>query len=391
MTLKLNYEGDIEMKKRISIIICVILAIAILAACANTDYATNETRGESTADSSPMRRSQLAASIEPMAPSATPMPMAEMMIAEEYAYAVYDDADWGMADANYSTAGGGVGGLSTSGIVPIAEPDAGSMAEKIIYYVHASIETLKFDETIADVSVMLATYNAFIENSSVSGVDTQSRHHGWNTHRSAHFTIRVPNQQLNAMTDNLDKLGNVTHLNYNSTNITTQFFDTQSRLNSLKVQEERLLAMLSRAEDVPELIMIEERLSDVRYQIEMLTTTLTGWQREVDFSTLSINIREVEIYTEPPELHVPYWQQVANGFMNSIRNIGRFFMNLFMWLIVSAPVIIIIAVAALVGALLIRAKIRKNKKAAAKAQEELQEQTQEVASNPENQQSDNNE
>jgi len=335
-----------EMKKITTIILCVILATVFLTACAaeagNFAFMGNDSYGRATSS----------------APGdyMMPVPAPDMM----------DDGGW---DGDYysyeaeslelsfsarsQTAGGGTDTSSVS------IPEGQGITEKIIYSVFAEIETQKFDDTIDGVNAMLALYGAFIENSSISGVNLYSQFHGWNEHRYAHFTIRVPNDRLDAMTSNLSSLGNVIHENSNATNITTQFYDTQSRLNSLLVQEERLLDMLGKAEDVPDLIMIEERISDVRYQIEWLTTTLRGWQSQVDFSTVSLSIREVEQFTERVEINRTYWQQIGDGFMATIRSIGNFFMDVFMWLIVSAPVLLIIAVVLIIVFIVARKYIRK--------------------------------
>ena len=340
------------MKKRISILLLTILAAFLFTACGGAGgfAAVNDTAMWS----------------EPAAPQSMPVPQAEEYRDELALFAVLADSD---DSYNYSMGGaaGGAdyGGSNTSGsgsIVPVNSQDNEGLAEKIIYSVHVNIETIQFDETIAKVNQMLTTYNAFIESSSVSGINYESRFYGWNEFRYAYFNIRVPVNQLNSLTDNLDNLGNVTHRSNDAVNITTQFTDTQSRLNSLHIQEERLLDMLSKAEDVPDLIMIEERLSEVRYQVEMLTTMLTGWQRQVDYSTVTLSIREVEEFTEQPKINVSYWQQIANGFMATMRSIGQFFMDIFKWLIVSAPVLIMIAVIILVVLILIRQKIRSIKK-----------------------------
>ena len=346
------------MKKRISILLLVAIATILFAACGAAGYDNNS--GGETAK-------YLNSSAGGSADFAMPAPEAPMADAS-YMYESYNDeaeynyaADYDRSAGNYSTFGGGSSTGTGSSIVPVSANTNEGLAEKIIYSVHANIETLEFDESIAKVRAMLTTYNAFIETSNVSGVNYESRFHGWNEHRYAYFQIRVPVGNLNAMTENLSTLGNVTHTSNDAMNISTQFYDTQSRLTSLNIQEERLLDMLKKAEDVPDLIMIEERLSEVRYQIEMLTTTLTGWQRQVDYSTVSLSLREVEEFTEQPTFNPSYWEQISEGFIATISGIGQFFMDVFKWLIVSAPVLIIIAVLLIAAVIIIRKKIKNNK------------------------------
>ena len=239
-----------------------------------------------------------------------------------------------------------------------------NLGEMIIYTVSANIETLEFDETITAVEAMIMRYGAFIENSSVAGVTIDQPHHTWPQNRHAHFTLRVPVQQLDAMTGSLNELGNVTFLHRNAQNITTQFIDTQSRLAAFRAQEESLLNMLSRAENVEEMILVYARLAEVFHEIESMTSRLQNWQNQVDFSTLTLWINEVEQYTEIVSVQRTYWQQIGYGLGSTTRSIGRFFMDIFEWVIVNSPVLAIIAAVVIAGVIIVKRKLRPTQKPA---------------------------
>jgi hypothetical protein len=330
------------MKKLIIVILCIVMSVTMLTGCAADNAASTD------------------AWAVPMAPAMTPHPASAP---EREMFALTDTAEAGMwmatddgwfdFDEEFAIAGGGTDGSRTAAISAPARTD---MAEHIIYTVFADIETLNFDESITLVDALMQRYGAFIENSSVSGVNHASRVHGWQNLRHAWFTIRVPVQNLNAMSSDLEELGNVIHTGQNATNITNQFIDTESRLNSLTIQEERLLDMLRAAADVPDLIAIEERLGDVRHQIESLTTTLNTWRNQIDFSTITLNIMEVEVFTEQPEL--TYWERIGDGFMNTIQGIGNFFSAVFMYTIIAAPVLIILAIIAVAILVIVRWKLK---------------------------------
>ena len=322
------------MKKRTAVILCVIIAATLLAACAS---------GEVSFAPAPAQTMMWS---EDANQATAHMSLADMPDAE-YAY---DDIQTSGFGTESDTAGGGIAGITA----PVNE----GFAEKIIYSVFADIETVTFDETIAGVNALLVSYNAFIENSSISGQNYASQFYGWHDYRHANFTIRVPKEHLDAMTDRLENLGNVVHRSSSAENITSQFIDTQSRLNALSIEEESLLDMMSKAEDVPDLIIIQERLSDVRYQIESITSILKNWQNQVDYSTLTLSIREVEQFTERVEIHRTYWQQIGDGFMSTIRGVGRFFMDLFKWIIIAAPVLVILAVIAVGVVIIVRMKLK---------------------------------
>ena len=331
------------MKKTVSILLCMLLATTLLAAC-SSGYSGGMD-----------------------APAAAPAPeMPEDAPASDYDSS-YGESEVGGFDVNDT--------LFTEpqdgGIMPVSAPAAEGLAEKIIYSVTADIETIKFDDTIAMVNSLLGRYGAFIETSSIRGRNYASNYGGWTEYRYAHFALRVPKEQLDAITANLDSLGNVTNLSTNAENITAQFLDTQSRLNSLKIQEERLLDMLKKAEDVPDLITIEERLSEVRYQIESITSLLRNWQNQVDYSYLTLSISEVEEFTEITEIHRTYWQQIGDGFMSTLNGVGRFFMDFFKWLIIAAPVLVILAVIAVVVLIITRRVIRSSEKKRSELQKNM--------------------
>lgn len=339
------------MNKKLTALICItaILATSMLAACGADDmYSSGAGGSDSNEYAQYSREMSLAGEINTM-----------LGLTDD---SVYDMADYALeAPAEAPRPASAPAGSDT-----LATTTAQDFAEKIIYSYYADIETLAFDDTIASVEQLIALHGAFIENSNIQGTNYATSQRGGRSYRYAHFIIRVPVEQLSAVTGKLDSLGNVVTLNSNAQNITSQFYDTQSRLNSLRIQEERLLDMLTKAEDVADMLTIETTLADVRYQIESLTTTLNHWQQQVDYSTLTLSIAEVEEYQEPVQLHRTYWERMADGLTETLRSVGRFFMNLFMWIIVSAPVLIILAVIGIVAYVLIKRSIRKSR---AKAEE----------------------
>ncbi len=231
-----------------------------------------------------------------------------------------------------------------------------SFTEKIIYSYSATVETKAFDETIDNVDVLLEQYGAFVENSYISG-----RSYGNTTYRTATYTLRVPVANFAGLTGSLDLLGNVFNENTSAQNITMQFLDTQSRLDTYRTEEDRLLAILEKADTVEDMISIEARLSDVRYQIESLTTTLNNWQNQVDFSTVTLRIEEVQVLSEQQSVQRTYWEKINDGLQATIKGIGEFFKSLFMRLVIALPVILLLGVIAVIVIIIVR-RVRKNRK-----------------------------
>ena len=262
--------------------------------------------------------------------------------------------------------------FTTSDSVTSTDSEAGSallpgvqvdMSKKIIYTAYADIETIDFEGSVEKVYELLEQYNAFIENSYLTGKSYSTEFYGHPSYRIAEFVIRVPREHYSALTANLDVLGNVLSVNSSMQNITTQYIDTESRLEAYRIEEDSLLAMLEKATTVEEMITINSHLSEVRYNIESLTSQLKNWDNEVDFSTVTVYINEVKELTVQVPVQRTYWQELGDGLKSTFRDIGRFFKNLLKFIVVNFPVLIIFAVIIVAVIIILKkaAKKRRNR------------------------------
>lgn len=243
----------------------------------------------------------------------------------------------------------------------MVETSTTNYAEKIIYTASAEVQTLNFDEAVEQVAQLVERLGGFIQSSSVTGQDYYSAAKNRQSYRTAYYTLRIPTENFSAAKSALSEIGNVTYINTDTQNVTTQYYDTQSRLNTYRTEEERLFVMLDKCETVEEMLAIESHLSEVRYQIESLTTTLRHLDQRVAFSTLNLNLTEVaELTYEPPVVRT-YWQQIGDGFLDSLQDVGRFFKNLFKGFLVAIPHLVVLAVVALIAIPIVKRLVRKGR------------------------------
>lgn len=273
-----------------------------------------------------------------------------------------------MAPAPYPSEAPSAGGLGVT--EDSYTGNANVTQDKIIYSVYAEMETQNFDETIEGIHKMIADFGGFLESSSVNGNNFYTTYYGGESHRSANFVIRIPAERLEEMKTSLSTLGNVPYINTETENISTQYYDAEARLEALNIQEDRLLDMLEKAETVEDMLTIEGYLTDVRYEIESLTTRLNGWDSLVSFSTVTLEVREVVVYTEETPVVRTYWQRVGDDFMDSLDDVGDFFKNLLRWFVGSLPVLVLLGVIAVVIIVLGRRSIRKRRARKAAEQQE---------------------
>ena len=149
------------------------------------------------------------------------------------------------------------------------------------------------------------------------------------------------------MTD-VGELGNVTRMESWGDDVSAQYFDTEARLKSLTIQEERLLTILSRAEVLSDIIELERELSNIRYEIENLTGTLRKYDNLVAYSTLELEVQEVEEIRETEEKPVTLWDKIVRSFRNSIRRVTKIAEDLLILLVGVIPFLLLLAVILLV-------------------------------------------
>ena len=263
-------------------------------------------------------------------------------------------------EASASTAAKGTGGNESDGTGGDASSDLNP--EKIIYSADATVETTEFDATIAALDAMIESYGGWVESSSINGAKYSSISRGNKTNRSASYTVRVPNGKFNGMMSELSSLGNIPYSHVYTENVTSQYYDTQARLETYQAQEKRLTELLDKAETVSDVIEIENELTEVRYRIESLQTSLRGWDRRVSWSTLYLTVNEVSEYT--PSKTKTYGEKISEAFQYGIENLGELFVSF----VEALPVLlflllIVIAVIALIKALFFNAKRREKRKA----------------------------
>ena len=288
-------------------------------------------------------------------------PMPEAMAME----AAYDMDYEASGFASMNTAATAAKGADESG-APEENP------EKIIYSGEATVETTEFEQSVAALEKMIEDCGGFIESSSVNGNNYYDSSRGYASRRTATYTLRIPSAKFAGLMTSLSSIGNVPYTHTYTENVTAQYYDVQARLTALKAQETRLLEMMEMAETVEDIITIEDKLTDVRYHIDSLQSSLNNWDRRVAYSSLSVTLKEVQVYTPETVTKITYGEELWRTFTGAIENTGEFFKDLLLFLVSALPTLVILVALffvfrPLLKKLSTRNKERRAKKAAERA------------------------
>ena len=246
---------------------------------------------------------------------------------------------------------------------------------KLIKNVNMNVETEQFDALVPNLQNQVAALGGYIEDmSSYSRNGNYSSDYiGTKYLRYANMTVRIPQQNLDAFLNEVGEQSNIVSRSESVTDVTLQYVDLESHKKALTTEQDRLLELMEQAQSVEDIITIEGRLSEVRYQIESMESQLRTYDNKIDYSTVYLSIDEVERYT--PTEEITTGERVRTGFMDSVKGVGRGIGNFAIWFVINLPYLIVWAIVIVIILLIVRIVIknivkRRVKKAAAAEQKE---------------------
>ena len=248
---------------------------------------------------------------------------------------------------------GGLTGDTDSTVLP--------EGRKWIITVNMSAETEDLDALMEALNGKISGLGGYVEDQdSYNGSMYSSRRY-----RSASLTVRIPAQRVDEFTEEMSGIANVVSTNLSREDITLSYVATESRVKALQTEEARLLELMEQAETMADLLEIESRLTDVRYELENRASQLRLYDNQVDYATIYLSIDEVQEYTPVEEPTV--WERISGGFVSSVKGVGNGLLDLLVWVLAKSPYLVILGgVTVGVVVLVKKRKVRKAEKKAAK-------------------------
>lgn len=241
--------------------------------------------------------------------------------------------------------------LTTSDTGSTALPDS----RKWIITIDMSVETEDLDAMLEELDSHILSLQGYVEGQNVHNGSSYSTRR----YRSASLTVRVPAEAVDQFTREVEGICNVVSSNKNLEDITLTYVSTESRMKALQTEEARLLELMEQAETMSDLLEIEARLTDVRYELESVTSRLRTYDNQVNYATIYLYIDEVQEYTPVAERTV--WQRISEDFSSNLESLGDDIVDVFVWFITSSPYLAVYAVL-IVGLVIVVKKLRKGGK-----------------------------
>lgn len=242
-------------------------------------------------------------------------------------YALSEEAVYG--ETSYDAGGG----MSPEG-------SASNRPAKIILNGSVQLESDRFDDTMESLRSIPAAFGGYVENSFLQGSGQGDR-------RVYSVTMRIPREHFEEAKKEAESLGNVVSSNESAEDATARYYDMESRLKTLEIEEERVLSMIDAAVELEDILVLEERLGFIRTDIELYQTRMTNIDRLSSYSTLTVRLSEVTV-AEMRMVSDDTGSRMYKSFVKSVNDTVSFLENVMIFL--AGAVIPLFLLAILAGA-----------------------------------------
>lgn len=226
-------------------------------------------------------------------------------------------------------------------------------AQKLIKTVELSVETRQFDSLVKTLNTKISALEGYIENSELYGNEEVG------STRRLTMTIRIPAEQLENFMGVIGENANVLRTTEMTKDVTLEYVDTESHIKALKTEQETLLKLLEDAKDLEAVLRLQDKLTEVRYELENYESRLKMYDNRIAYSTIEIGIIEVEKETTKKPLS--FIEEIQTKLGDNLYDIGEKARDFTIWFVSSIPYFVIWAVVIGIGVIIIRKLLKRRK------------------------------
>jgi len=212
---------------------------------------------------------------------------------------------------------------------------------KITFSASISLNTKQFDADYLKIYQLIENTGGFVASERMTD---DSSIYGKPVGRFTYISARVPAGGYDSFIDAVASIGEVTQKNKWSDDLTSQYFDTEARIELLEIRKERLMGYLLEAERAEDIVAFERELSDVLYELDYYQGNKRQLDRLVDYATIEINLTEVITPDTIGKDGEPLGERASSAFWLSLDGVSRFLDGFVVGLAAAAPVLVLLII-----------------------------------------------
>jgi hypothetical protein len=199
----------------------------------------------------------------------------------------------------------------------------------IIHTAQLTLTTREFDKVRAEVDAILKLHHGYAGEMVVNTPSGSAR--------SLNGTLRVPITELDAMLNDLKRMGRVEREFQTGEEVTQRYVDLEARLANARNTERRLTDILrERTGKLADVLAVEESISTTRGEIEEMEAQRKTMANQVDYATLQVTITE-EYKAALEVVPVTTWTRISNAGVEGYHNLAEGLISLVLVFVSSGP------------------------------------------------------
>jgi len=225
------------------------------------------------------------------------------------------DAAESSADVSYQATQSEAGGADADGS---SDRSAYQSRERaLIRTGEVSLTVGDFDAARANLTDATERAGGFVGDSA-----ERVRGSGDRTWTVGQITLRVPAENYSALLERVKAEGEVRSASTETNDVTDRLVDLEARLENLRAERDRLRELYESADDTETVLAVQRELSDVQTEIERAEAQRESLERQVRYSTITVELAE-----EPPDAPATepsawYDTGLLAAFLESVSGVG---------------------------------------------------------------------
>lgn len=235
-------------------------------------------------------------------------------------------------------------------------------SQMLIKRKYMTIETIDFNKTIEAINNAVRANNGYVESSNMSGTAE-------NQDRFATYCFRVPASQYESCSNLLNQNETIVSMNESTEDVTSDYIDIEAHLVALRTEYDTLIGLLEQAEDLDTILILQNELSNVRFEIEWYEGSKRVYDDLVSYSTITVSVYEIveeEALEEVEEEAEPtFKERISKAFEDMKEDTQNEFESMVINMVENLPYVIaklVIFIAILIAIIVVLVKTKRKKK-----------------------------
>jgi len=212
------------------------------------------------------------------------------------------------------------------------EDIAGTGERHIIQTADVEMETEDFYDVISQLRQLAPAADGYIESEMLTA-------RGW---RMFTIVLRIPAPRFEATLRHVESLADVRITTQRAEDVTDRFYDTAGNLETRRIEEDRILALIEATDNVNDLLALEARLSNTRLSIRQYESQLSNLAGQIAYSTINVTLHDM--YQIQPFIAPTLGERIGGAFGDSVDGTISFLQNVVVFLAGAVIPLAIIAI-----------------------------------------------